>query len=118
VWFWFCRSAAYCALLFSIVLASVLAIKWYEKEYPLLAKDSKENATKLANPMGNPASAFASTADSSSQLESAASVSSRAERSTPVRVPAAWLDRVMAVVYPGSLGVDEGIAHLTMKVAY
>jgi len=68
--------------------------------------------------MGNPASAFASTADYSSQLESAASVSSRAERSTPVRVPAAWLDRVMAVVYPGSLGVDEGIAHLTMKVAY
>ena len=118
MWFWFCRSAAYCALLFSIVLASVLAIKWCEKEYPLLAKDSDDNATKLANPMGNPASAFASTADSSSQLESAASVSSRAERSTPVRVPAAWLDRVMAVVYPGSLGVDEGIAHLTMKVAY
>jgi len=104
------RSAAYCALLFAIVFASVMAIKWYEREYPLLPDNA---TTKSANPMGSSASTFAPAADSSSQLESAAPVIS-AEQSTPV--PAAWLDRVMAVVYPGSLGVDEGIAHLTMKV--
>lgn len=26
-----------------------------------------------------------------------------------------WLDRTMSVVYPGSLGLDEGIGHLAMK---
>jgi len=26
-----------------------------------------------------------------------------------------WMDRVMAVIYPGSLGIDEGIGHLAMK---
>lgn len=29
--------------------------------------------------------------------------------------PPAWLDRAMSVVYPASLGMDEGIAHLAMK---
>jgi hypothetical protein len=28
-----------------------------------------------------------------------------------------WLDGLMGVVYPGSLGVDEGIAHLAMKAS-
>lgn len=27
------------------------------------------------------------------------------------------LDRVMGAVFPGSLGIDEGIAHLTMKAS-
>jgi len=26
-----------------------------------------------------------------------------------------WLDKCMAIIYPGSLGLDEGIAHLSMK---
>ena len=30
--------------------------------------------------------------------------------------PSANLDRLMSIVYPGSLGLDEGIAHLSMKV--
>jgi len=29
--------------------------------------------------------------------------------------PPTWLDDIMGVLYPGSLGMDEGIAHLTMK---
>lgn len=29
--------------------------------------------------------------------------------------PPAWLDYSMALIYPGSLGLDEGIAHLSMK---
>ena len=31
--------------------------------------------------------------------------------------PPEWLARVMSIVYPGSLGVDEGIAHLAMKAS-
>merc|ERR1740138_325890 len=33
------------------------------------------------------------------------------------RKPPAWLDDMMSLIYPGSLGLDEGIAHLTMKGA-
>lgn len=33
----------------------------------------------------------------------------------PVAQPPVWLNRLMSLVYPGSLGVDEGVAHLTMK---
>lgn len=29
--------------------------------------------------------------------------------------PPAWLDQAMALLYPASLGLDEGICHLTMK---
>jgi len=30
------------------------------------------------------------------------------------KVPS-WLDKCMALIYPGSLGLDEGVAHLSMK---
>ena len=33
------------------------------------------------------------------------------------KAPPRWLDRVMSLVYPISLGIDEGIAHLTMKAS-
>ena len=33
----------------------------------------------------------------------------------PLRLPPPWLDRVMLLVYPASLGLDEGIAHLTLR---
>lgn len=33
------------------------------------------------------------------------------------KAPPRWLDRVMSLVYPVSLGIDEGIAHLTMKAS-
>lgn len=33
----------------------------------------------------------------------------------PQNVAPKWLDMVMALVYPGSLGLDEGICHLAMK---
>jgi len=33
------------------------------------------------------------------------------------RRPPPWLDAVMRILYPASLGLDEGIAHLTMKAS-
>jgi hypothetical protein len=85
--------AIYCALLFFSVLASVALITWYEKAYPLLPPEHSEDSGKDTDTILSPASPPAS----------------------PPVLPPVWLDRVMTVVYPGSLGMDEGICHLTMK---
>ena len=68
----------YALALVLAVLASVAAISWYERAYPL------------------------------------AGVGGDAPAPPP---PPRWLDRAMSVVYPGSLGLDEGVAHLTMKAS-
>jgi hypothetical protein len=96
-----CR-AAYVALLFGLVFASVVAISWYEKSYPLVPRQSDQAVNDLVAVSGEAAAA--------------GDVTIEAAALHLVRVPPVWLDRFMAVVYPGSLGVDEGIAHLTMKV--
>ena len=78
----------YFAFLFAVVLTSVGAITWYEKAFPLTS-DSAEGSK-------NPNAPAASSLN---------------------RVPPDWLDRIMALVYPGSLGVDEGIANGVAIVA-
>ena len=88
--------AVYVALLVAAVLASVFAIRWYETAYPL-APDSPPTQGDGGAALGTEASGGESLAG---------------------RRPPAWLDTAMAVVYPGSLGVDEDIAHLTMKVNF
>jgi NADH:ubiquinone oxidoreductase subunit 6 (subunit J) len=85
--------AIYCVVLFGGVLASVATIIWYEKTYPL--------SPRVATEGGN-------------NIQSESEVTSL---SVPISSPPLWLDRVMSVLYPGSLGMDEGICHLTMKAS-
>lgn len=37
------------------------------------------------------------------------------DKRSSIEGPPEWLDRAMCVLYPGSLGLDEGLAHLSMK---
>lgn len=77
--------AAYFAVLLSSVALSVLAILVYERRFPYVARVSESGPLPSADAKGSTA------------------------------VPPVWLDRVMSFVYPASLGIDEGIAHLAMK---
>lgn len=81
--------ASYLSVLFGIVCLSVLSIKWFEFHYPSRITD--DAAVQPCE-----------TGESDKLLVEA--------------VPS-WLDTSMGIVYPGSLGVDEGIAHLTMKAS-
>jgi len=53
--------------------------------------------------------------DTPSTVDTVHADSKTAKDVTTARRPPPWLDNFMGLVYPGSLGLDEGIAHLTMK---
>lgn len=86
--------AAYLAVLLGAVAASVLAIREFEKRYPLNLAKTRSATIEL------------------DALDKCGGGGAAAPGPPPPR-----LDDVMAVVYPASLGLDEAIAHLTMKAA-
>jgi len=109
-----------CALVASVV-GSVVAISWFDKRYPLPIPPPTEGlvATSSLDEMSSNSEAGREHGRGASP--SASNESPPSDTSTPTTPPLsaapppAWLDRVMSVVYPGSLGLDEGICHLTMK---
>lgn len=100
--------AIYVVLLISAVLSSVVAILVYEYKYPI-------SHTPVAVISGGNSG---DTAPGDSDVQAATSGDHQlpaASAGREARNPPRWLDRVMGLVYPGSLGLDEGVAHLTMK---
>lgn len=108
-------------MIFRIILCSVRSIVWFEKKYPLpsssrTTNNEGENTTKEGRiEKENETTSLAQHHNSSTENHSDSD--NETPSTTPVALPPIWLDRIMAVVYPGSLGVDEGIAHLTMKAS-
>ena len=84
--------ATYVACLVSAVLASVAAIRRYEARYPLARPRVVDDDETKCDPEDGPVA------------------------KAVLRPPRA-LDDAMALIYPGSLGLDEAIAHLSMKAA-
>lgn len=86
--------AAWIAVLAGAVAASVAAIRAFERAYPLDRAKTRSATVEL------------------DALEKSGRGAAR-----PAGRPPPRLNAVMAVVYPASLGLDEAIAHLTMKAA-
>jgi len=134
--------ATYVAVLFTLVLSSVVAIIIYERTYPTniqanstanvidvpIAADTKVSSSteKWASPTAAPAS-LARNAEKDVDVEkagdtkaaAAAGAATAGAATATVAVSTAiapeWLDNFMGFLYPGSLGLDEGICSLTMK---
>ena len=87
--------ALYISILLSIVIASFIVINWYEMKFPSQENDKRASKTEV-------------TVDDIQQPE---------DESIALATPPSSLAWIMELVYPGSLGVDEGIAHLTMKAS-
>ena len=85
------------AVMITLVVLSVIAIIVMEVKYP----------TSDLNRMG-PAKRKAASGDA--EASATAARPTRAPRLAP-----RWLERVMAFVYPASMGIDEGIAHMWLR---
>ena len=81
------------ACLLGSVFGSVVAIRAFERRYPLDAGRTRSATVEL------------------DAIDGAAD----APQEGKPEAPPAWLDGVMGLVYPASLGLDEAIAHLSMK---
>lgn len=79
---------AWMATLLSLTIVSVIVILLVERRYP--ARDLKR-ATSPVPPDGKP------------------------DTRPPPHLAPRWLERAMTFVYPASMGIDEGIAHLWMR---
>jgi hypothetical protein len=109
----------------SIVMCSVRSIIWFEKVYPL---PKSTEASKLSDQVNTDQAiapnegeeedeSSAMTSNHHQQQNNTNTNNTQSSDSSTTVPPPLWLDRIMAVIYPGSLGVDEGIAHLTMKAS-
>jgi len=88
---------AYLGILIALVTISLVVIGMFEHCYPLRMDDVQEESFAILI-LKRPTQTV---------LQNDEAVSPGASPS--------WLNNVMGVVYPGSLGVDEGIGHLAMK---
>jgi len=96
------EAIAWMATLLTLTLASVAAIILMECTYPASAKFA---AARAVEPVVGEAVAG----------EPVAEVAGSGGKAAPPRLAPPWLERVMTFVYPASMGVDEGIAHLWMR---
>jgi hypothetical protein len=109
--------AMYIATLLLGVLTSVCVITWYEGKYSA-APTSGEPMTQACTAKGQQGgSAQTATQTTGTVAVNGGNIGSSGNEDITKSVPPEWLDRVMGLLYPGSLGVDEGIAHLTMKAS-
>lgn len=127
---------AWFLILVLVVLGSVTAILWYERRYPSTPKEPEASPPELQQAEGNKcptdtdSESISETvvhdakpvsqvwADDEQREASAVNTSSsisRASSSTSLGGKRAWLHLVMSVIYPASLGLDEGVADLLIK---
>jgi len=102
-------AVAWMATLLSLALASVGLILYVEWSYP--ARDVKR-AKALAEAAS---AAIPMTATPAEGGKPAHETDSAPPTHPPPRLAPPWLERVMIFVYPVSMGLDEGIAHLWMR---
>jgi len=132
---------AYLIVLVLIVLACVVLIMWFEKKYPLPSdvdedltlspKVSEIKETGLAGltelllkrnglkkiedkPPASLAEASAEVCKNTGMAAMSKKIAIVQHLEKNDNTPP-WLNDLMGVVYPGSLGLDEGIGHLAMK---
>jgi len=99
------------ATLGTLVVLSVIAIICMEIKYP--ASDLKRTGPAKSPPKKK----STTTKDAKKGEEKGEASSSAAPKPSarPPRLAPRWLERVMAFVYPASMGLDEGIAHLWLR---
>ena len=117
------------------VLASVVAILWYERRYPFSPDASASEGSTPGGRSGTPGKLKESqSANDVSDVESVSggsvinatpaiqafadaeeSDAGSVSRSSVDGEKQGWLHRTMALVYPASLGLDEGVADLLIK---
>ena len=111
------------ATLFSLTFLSIIAIIYMEIRYP--ASDLKRTGPAKSAASKSPKAAKKTSTSTSSQndvetpgegksADGAAAAKPSASQKPP-RLAPRWLERVMAFVYPASMGLDEGIAHLWLR---
>lgn len=91
-------------LLFTAVISSALTIVWYERKYPMDLTKVQPEASDM----------------DIEKLQNEVSVVSPQDSNDDGQVggpPPEWLNEVMSVVYPGSLGLDEAICQLSLQGA-
>jgi len=156
-------ASVYVAILFSLVILSVISIFLYERQYPGASESYSEKGTgvgKLGNSTAaarrrgkggrsilirpddaiplddqktewingcrstktqSPAEAERERKPQQSEkrggITAAAAATTTAATIALVSVPPIWLDDLMGFLYPASMGMDEGVASLTMKAS-
>lgn len=110
----------YLATLLLTVVLSVCVIMWYEGNYTTAAEANQEGGQQHiseAEDTGINRQEIALVNDTIALVVVNSSSDDRvsSHNGSAKSAPPEWLDRIMGLVYPGSLGIDEGIAHLTMK---
>lgn len=96
--------AVYCICLVSFVILTIIAMFINERMYPLTELEAST------------ASGEADAEAAAPEPAAGAAIGEGAARSTTGGAPA-WLAMIMAIVYPASLGADEGICQLNMQAA-
>lgn len=121
--------AFYVCFLGLIVLLSVFSISWYERKYPISSlnvsarsiphqrtTDTSKNEVAFERIIRSVPTIHIDT-DVDIGIDIDIDDAIILPDPSPQYSPPIWLDKIMCLVYPGSLGVDEGIAHLTMKAS-
>ncbi|GAB5366495.1 hypothetical protein AAMO2058_001148300 [Amorphochlora amoebiformis] len=117
------EGATWIAVLLSLVIFSIFVIRAYERRYPLRlppGNRDKPETKSLPLPKFPRADSIDPNPGKSISVTQQSSVVDMLSRETQLRSPLRpqeWLDNVMGFVYPGSLGLDEGVCHLTMKAS-
>jgi len=99
----------YVVFLCGALFASVVAILMFETSYP--------NVKHPVVPADGSAEAVKLSPKEIQESDKNPDVLQAPEVHAEVRPPPLHLNAIMAVVYPASLGLDEGVCHLTMKSA-
>ena len=103
------------ATLLSLALASVVLILYVEWRYPARDLKRAEAEAKGAGVTGGCVGMAAAAPPAHANGKHESATGNVPPSHPPPRLAPPWLERVMTFVYPASMGLDEGIAHLWMR---
>lgn len=130
--------ALWCMFLLAVLGSTVALIVWYEKTYPLdfvAQQESESDHLEITSPSRDgppkyiPEKVTDSPSDGDSEISTVGVLDMDTDtpttrsrsRSVLTHIgdlpPPMWLDSLMAVVYPASLGTDEAICQICLKAA-
>ena len=114
----FAAHVPFVAALAALMCLAIVGVLFVEAAFPMTDAMRAAQSTRAAARSGRKASAPAGSVLGSASAPVAPAVGKPGELaalSGNVKLPPLWLDRLMALVYPASLGLDESLADLLIR---